>query len=120
MENKRNITLFLLVAAYLFLHYIQSHNVGPEILRFYGKDIILIPFLILGINASNDILKLNLVISLKELITTTLYCIIAFEIVFPTFGMAFEADIIDVACYIFGAILFYFAFLKSYKKQQIF
>lgn len=94
----------------------QSYGVGSETIRFYGKDIILIPFLILGINAANEILKLNLRISYKELIITTVYCIIAFEGVFPYYGMAFEADTMDILCYIFGALLSYFAFFKSNDK----
>jgi len=94
----------------------QAYGIGSQAIRFYGKDIILIPFLILGINAANEILKLNLRISHKELIITTVYCIVAFEYVFPYYGMAFEADAMDILCYIVGANLSYFAFFKSESK----
>lgn len=119
MNRKADISLFFLSGFYLLLHLLQSYGIGPELIRFYGKDIILIPFLILGINAANEILKLKLKISPKELIITTVYCIVAFEFVFPNYGMAFEADSVDILCYIFGAILSYFVFFKSAKGMYV-
>lgn len=118
MNKKEAQTLFILAAIYLVLHYLQRHGLGPEFLRYYGKDLILVPILILGISSSITLLGKPAIIDLKELIITIVVCIIAFEFIFPAFGMAFERDWADILSYLAGGIFYYFVFLKDKCKNQ--
>lgn len=113
MNRKKSYTFLVLAGVYFVLHYLQHYGLGSEILRFYAKDIILVPFLILGINATMLSLGIETRIGFKELILTILTCTLAFEVVFPSFGMAFAPDIVDVICYIFGGGLYYILFLRK-------
>ena len=67
----------------------------------------------LGINATMVSLGIETRIGIKELILTILTCTIAFEFIFPRFGMAFAPDLLDVICYIFGGSLYYILFLRK-------
>ena len=96
----------------------QFHSLGPEALRFYGKDFILIPFLMLGINVAMISLGIDAKVGIKELILTILTCSIAFEFIFPKFGMAFEPDVVDVFCYFFGGSIYYILFLRKVNLPE--
>ena len=118
MNKKKAYKLFTLTAIYLVLHYLQTHGLGPEILRFYGKDLILIPILILGISSTTILFNIPVRIRFKELILTILVCIISFEFIFPRYGMAFERDLADILCYISGGLFYYIFFLRSVEKHK--
>ena len=118
MNKKKSYTFLLLAAAYFVLHYMQHHTVGPESFRFYAKDIILVPFLMLGINATMESLGIKARVGIKELILTIITCTIAFEFIFPALGMAFAPDIIDVICYIFGGSFYYMLFLRQINLHE--
>lgn len=118
MNSIKGHTLFILAAIYLVLHYMQAHGIGPELIRFYGKDLIFIPILILGISSTMTVFKMNSKIRIKELILTILVCIVSFEFVFPTFGMAFERDLADISCYIIGGLFYYILFLRSSDNHK--
>src|SRR5690554_5690772 len=118
LNKKKSYTFFILVTVYFIIHYIQFHGFGPEVVRFYAKDIILVPFLMLGINATTTTLGKQIRIGLKELILTVLICTLAFELIFPRFGMAFAFDLSDIICYVIGASLYYFLFLHKSKTDE--
>lgn len=119
LDRKKSYTFCVLACVYFVLHFLQNHGLGPEVLRFYGKDIILVPFLMLGINATMLSLDIKTRVGIKELILTILTCTIAFEFVFPKFGMAFEPDVLDVFCYIFGGSIYYILFLRRVNMPEI-
>ncbi|NEN22502.1 hypothetical protein G3O08_03165 [Cryomorpha ignava] len=119
MNKKEAYTLFLLAAIYLVVHYMQAHGRGPVLLRFYGKDLTLIPFLILGISSASALFNISVKIRFKELILTVIVCIVGFEFIFPRFGMAFERDMADMLCYIAGGLFYYIVFLRSAEKHKI-
>jgi len=111
-------TIFVFTAFYLVLHYLQNHGLGPEIIRFYGKDLILVPLLILGINSAATFFHVPTKIRFKEVVLTIIVCIIAFEFLFPRFGMAFERDPVDILCYTLGGVFYYFLFLRKADKHK--
>ena len=118
MKKRETYAILLLSALYLMLHYLQNHGIGPEWIRFYGKDLILVPLLILGISSATALFQMPVRIRFNELVLTTLVCIITFEFMFPRFGMAFERDMVDILCYIAGALNFYFLFLWKGDKHK--
>jgi len=118
LDIKKSYTFLILAGGYFILHYLQYNGLGPEVLRFYAKDIILIPFLMLGINATMTYMGISPKIGIRELILTILTCSIAFELIFPKFGMAFESDIVDIFCYIFGGSLYYVFFLRKNNIRE--
>lgn len=118
LTKKMSYSFLALAGVYFAVHYLQFHGLGPELVRFYAKDIILVPFLMLGINATTLALGLATRIGIKELTLTILTCSIAFEVIFPKFGMAFEPDIVDVLCYIFGGSLYYIYILRTTKRHE--
>lgn len=123
MTKRESHIFFLLVVLYLSVHFCQHHDLGPALMRFYAKDLLLVPFLILGIKATGDSLGFKIRIGLKELILTILVCSLAFEWIFPSFGMAFATDFVDIICYLIGGILYFVLFLRkkiNKKSEYIF
>lgn len=118
MNKKEAQTIFIFTTFYLVLHYLQNHGNGPEIIRFYGKDLILVPLLILGISSATTLFQVPAKIRFKELVLTIIVCITAFEFLFPRFGMAFERDLGDILCYISGGLFYYFVFLRTADKHS--
>ena len=118
MNKKKAYTLLTLAAIYLVLHFIQNHGLGPEILRFHGKDLILIPILILGISSTTILFEIPVTIRINELILTIVVSIISFEFIFPRFGMAFERDSADILCYISGGLFYYIVFMRTSENHK--
>lgn len=118
MTSREKYVFLIFTAVYFVLHYIQHHGIGFELLRFYGKDLLLVPFLMLGIKTTAYILGIKINIGLKELIATVLTCILSFEVIFPRLGMAFAPDLIDVFCYVIGGIFYFILFLQKPDKKK--
>jgi len=118
LQKSKAYTTLILTAFYFVLHYLQAHSVGPEFIRYHGKDLILVPLLILGIKTASAILGIPIQIRIKELIATILVCTFAFEIFFPKLGMAFAFDLVDVSFYFIGGIFYFITFLSKKEKLK--
>lgn len=118
MNRRKSYLFFVLAFLYFVLHFFQHHNIGPWYIRFYAKDILLVPFLMLGIKTTTQVLGISVRVGVKELVATTLTCIFAFELIFPRLGMAFAPDFIDIICYIIGAVLYFILFLQKNRKKK--
>ena len=110
--------LLLFSAIYLAVHFMQNNALGPEILRYYLKDILLVPMLLFSVAVLSGIFHLKIAIDTKEVIIAFVYCVIAFEILIPQLSVNKKGDLLDVIFYALGA-LGYLAFYKhSILKYQ--
>ena len=97
----------LLLAIYFTLHLMQARGIGPEYVRFYTKDLILIPLLIIATKLVLIVFQKKIGIGAKEIVITTVYVSVAFEVFFPILDLASGGDWIDVCCYAFGALVYH-------------
>jgi hypothetical protein len=118
METKSGTYSFIfLLSIYLLLHAAQVWGLGPEWIRFYGKDIILVPLLLLGVTRVQSIVNRKVDIRYKEIIILVIYVSIVFEVIIPLIRTNITSDIWDVVMYIAGAALY--QVLAGYKSEQI-
>jgi hypothetical protein len=99
-------------AIYLLLHLFQNYAFGPEFVRFYFKDILLIPMLMFSIAVVSALFGFRIELGNKEILSAFLYCVLVFEVILPISRENLSADWFDVIAYGMGAILF----LAFYKQ----
>lgn len=97
---------------YLTLHFLQSHALGPEFVRFYAKDILLVPMLLFSVGIVSNSFSLQIELGNKEVCIAFLYCVLAFEIIIPTLSDFKSFDWLDIIAYALGAVV-YLAFYKQ-------
>jgi hypothetical protein len=97
---------------YFAAHHAQRFGWGPEVFRFYAKDLLLVPLLLCASILVMSVLKKSFKPGTKELVVTVLYVTLVFEIILPIFGTNFVTDLVDILCYALGA-LFYKLFLRD-------
>jgi hypothetical protein len=98
---------------YLLLHLLQNYALGPEFVRFYFKDILLIPMLMFSIGIVSKLFGLRIQLGNKEVLFAFFYCVLAFEIIMPKIRDNHTLDWFDIIAYGAGAILF----LVFYKQR---
>lgn len=103
-------------AAYLALHYMQHHHTGPEVIRFYGKDLILVPMLLGATAMASNFLNKPIALGTKEAIIAVVYCGFVFELVMPRLVENVHFDFIDLICYSIGAAFWHFKFAEKRHK----
>lgn len=99
-------------ALYLLMHFFQNNALGPELLRYYLKDILLVPMLLFSIIVVAKLFKLKINVGNKEIIAAFLYCVLAFEIIIPLTSENRSFDWFDILAYGLGAI-WYLSFYKQ-------
>jgi hypothetical protein len=95
-----------LLGAFFILHFLQKMGIGPEFIRYYFKDVILVPLLVIAIKMCGELLGRKLAVNKKELLITVVYVSVAFEWILPKLELAYPGDWIDVCCYAIGAWLY--------------
>ncbi len=101
-------------ALYLLMHFLQSNALGPELLRYYFKDILLVPMLLFSIRIVASLFQLQVQVGNKEIFIAFLYCALAFEVIVPRISENRSFDWFDILAYGLGAI----AYLGFYKKTE--
>lgn len=117
MRKEQGRWILALALIYLALHFIQHHQIGPEVLRFYGKDLILVPMLLGGIAMAGQFFNKAIPMGTKEVIIAVVYCGLVFELVIPQVVENAHFDFIDLICYSIGAAIWHFKFIE--KRQKI-
>lgn len=108
METKSGTYSFIaLLSIYLMLHAAQVWGIGPEWIRFYGKDLIIVPLLLLGITRIQSILNRKIEIRGKEIILLVIYVSLVFEVIIPFIKTNITSDIWDILMYSSGAAFYY-------------
>ncbi len=97
--------VLLLVLLYFTSHYLQSHALGPEYLRFYAKDILLVPMLIYAIYITALLLGKELQIGSRHIWITFVAVSLIFEGILPVAGSQYSSDLWDVLAYFAGAMI---------------
>jgi len=98
---------------YLLLHLLQNYALGPEFVRFYFKDILLIPMLMFSIGIVSKLFGLSIQLCNKQVLFAFFYCVLAFEIIMPKIRDSLTLDWFDIIAYGAGAVLF----LVFYKQR---
>lgn len=98
------VVVVLLVAAYFALHLMQHYALGPELMRFYGKDVLLVPMLAAGIAISTSLAGFSTCITLRNLLLTGVYAAMVFEVILPAIGNQYQTDRYDLAAYALGVL----------------
>lgn len=110
-------TALPLTAGYFVLHYLQFSGAGPEWLRFYGKDILLVPILITATSLTGEMLGKPQRIGWREVLLTWIVVSVFFELFLPAFREDIKGDPLDIAAYAFGAAVFLF-FLRQNNELR--
>lgn len=95
-----------MVASYFFAHYLQHTGRGPELVRFYAKDFLLVPLLISATEITAQFLNRPIAIRTREVIVAVVAVSVAFEWLIPTISASGEGDIWDIAMYTAGGLFF--------------
>ncbi|MCA1762090.1 MAG: hypothetical protein ABR574_02765 [Cryomorphaceae bacterium] len=116
MNRQKGVFLLAMSAIYFVLHFMQHRELGNEIIRFYGKDFILVPILLSGVGLASRFLNKPILIGTKEVILAVVYCSVVFEGILPVFRSNLTADYVDVICYAAGGLMWHMAFREKRKK----
>ncbi len=108
----------LMVGAYFTLHRMQYYAIGPELLRFYGKDVLLVPILAAGIAISSALAGMLIKITLPKLLLTGLYVAVVFEFILPYLGDQYHTDWYDLAAYALGVLVAWFLLWQNRAHHQ--
>lgn len=107
----------VIVAAYFALHLMQHYALGPELLRFYGKDVLLVPVLASGVAISTGLAGMNIKITFPKLLLTGIYVAVVFEFILPHFGEQYHTDWYDLPAYALGVIIAWLL-LWQYRRSS--
>jgi len=116
MTKNKGHWVFLLSAIYLVLHYMQHHEIGPSIIRYYAKDLILVPLLLGCVSMTSQFFNKHIQIGTKEVAIAVVYCGIVFELVLPRFAENVHFDFIDLVCYCIGGAAWHFIIGEKQQK----
>lgn len=94
-----------LTACYFALHYLQHSGEGPIMVRYYGKDFLLVPLLTFATAIASELLGRPQKAGTKEVVLTFAAVSIFFEGLLPCFSVEVNGDPYDVAAYAAGAVL---------------
>lgn len=99
-------TALPLTAVYFALHYLQFSGAGPEWLRFYGKDMLLVPMLVTAVSLTGEMLGKPQRIGWREVVLTWIAVSVFFELFLPAFRDNIKGDPLDMVAYGLGAAVF--------------
>jgi hypothetical protein len=122
MNQLNTFILTIGLAVYFVLHSAQHHVLGPEWLRFYGKDLLFVPLLLAAVYHSTLLLGIQPRHLLRHTLAATLYSAIVFEYVWPRLSPNAHGDPADVVCYAVGGCCYAFGMIlrrRIEKKEQI-
>lgn len=88
----------------------KSLGVFIPVYHSYGDDLMAMPVvfgLCLQVMRWMHPLKNELIFTKKQLMIALVYFSVVFELVLPAFSSAYTADLIDVACYGIGTLVFF-------------
>lgn len=106
-----------LLALYFGIHFLQAHDIGPEVVRYYGKDFLFLPALMLCVRHAAQLGGITFHFAGKHLLIALLYTIAVFEILLPTLSSKYHRDPMDVAAYALGSVICYAA-LRRIKTSS--
>lgn len=120
---KKRILLFpLWFHLILFVSLINRYCLRPTgnlFLDGWLNDLLCLPILLELVQISMQfIVAKNYVLSKFQLIVSILYCSLLFEYFLPNQSTAFYSDPIDVICYIFGGLSWYFILNRDQIKNS--
>jgi len=104
---------------YFILHFCQNYALGPELVRYHFKDILLIPMLLFSIGVVSNLFNLSLPLGNKEVIIAFIYCVLAFELALPAISKHQSLDWKDIVAYALGSAI-YLLFYKQTTKGILF
>jgi len=94
-----------LTTIYFALHYLQYSGEGPSLIRFYGKDLLLVPLLACATAAAAELSGRPQAIGIKEIVLTFIAVAVFFEGLLPVLSETVVGDPCDIAAYAAGAVL---------------
>ncbi len=104
MSARRAYLLLLLLSAYYFIHWAQEHLAGPEWVRFYAKDLLFIPTLMLAVQGAGMLGGKVFQSGFRQIMLATVYSILVFEVFLPVFSERYAGDWKDALAYATGAL----------------
>jgi len=106
-----------LTACYFGIHYLQHSGVGPDFVRFYGKDLILVPLLTCATMIAAELSGRPQKTGTKEVVLTFVAVSVFFEGLLPYFSEEASGDLFDIAAYAAGAVMTILA-IRSNKELR--
>ncbi|MCZ4409211.1 hypothetical protein O3Q51_10340 [Cryomorphaceae bacterium 1068] len=107
----------LMIFLYLAIRWIRAIHFGPEFLHFYGGDILFVPILMTSVKIVKWLFNFSFNVNKLEVAIAVVYSCVVFEWLLPNEGTNFVSDPLDIAAYIFGALLYVFFISKGSGDQ---
>lgn len=93
---------------WLGIYVLRKYGIIIPIINNHLTDLYSVPMFCYTINLLMDaIFKTKRVTALKDILFSTFYLTIIFEVICPKISNIYTADILDALCYLIGGILYY-------------
>lgn len=96
----------------------QHYQLGFEWMRFYGKDIILVPLLLIGTQIIGNEIGKPLQVSRAQITIIVAYVSLVFEGIIPWVKPEMNSDPMDILMYATGGLGFYLFKEKFLNKAS--
>lgn len=117
MNKQSHIVFTALVGLYLALHFAQHNSLGPDWLRFYGKDLLMVPVLLLAVQIVCTEIERPFKMSIGTIALSVMYVSLVFEVFIPWLRPNANGDWTDVLAYVAGGVL-YALLIKNVHKPN--
>ncbi len=94
-----------LLVSYLIFHVLQSRGLGPTWLRWYAKDLIVVPVVFLGAFLAMNEFNKSRHFRRRDVLALVIYTSLLFEWFLPKVGSKYHSDGMDVLMYIIGGLI---------------
>ncbi len=95
-----------MIFLYLAIRWARAVHFGPELVHFYGGDILFIPILMTSVKIVKWLFILSFTVNKIQVAIAVVYSSFVFEWILPNGGTNFVSDPFDIAAYTFGALLY--------------
>jgi len=105
-----------MVFLYLLIRWARSINFGPELLHFYGGDLLFIPILMTSTKIAKWLFKFPFEVNKVQVVIAFIYASVTFEWLLPIAGTNFVSDPFDILAYAMGALIYVYIIAKGKNK----
>jgi hypothetical protein len=98
--------LLFATGCYFVVHWLQHHGIGHTVIRFYVKDLIFMPCLLITVKFSAGMLGRGIHFTRHQVFGAWLYVSVVFEGFLPLISENYHADHYDIAAYALGSGLY--------------
>jgi len=117
MRNKISYWFLLGLMTWLVIIFLRKEGIFIPVISNHLTDFITVPMYAYLIEyLMNDVLKYQWKPDIKFILSSVIYLSLLFEVICPMLSGKFTGDILDVAAYLLGGLVYYFfKYIFSYR-----